>query len=182
MILLDTSGLLANYDRRDRHHAESAKILAHPQRRILSPFVLADLDYLVAQVAGQYAELVVLEDVARGAYQLEAFSAVDIVAAKTIIERYADLRLGLADASISGISASCVGRAGSHSGSSPRIPANQQDFVSPIPTPHIASGSFAARARMASLTVENLLAALNEARPPNLVNPDVLTRTRGAAR
>ena len=48
-----------------------------------------------------------------------------------------------------------------------------------IVTPHIASGSFATRARMATLAVENLLAALNGARPPNLVNPDVLGHTRG---
>ncbi len=100
MILVDTSGLLANYDRRDRHHAEVARVLAQPQHRILSPFVLAELDYLVGQIAGQAAELVVLEDVARGAYQLESFSATDIAAARAVIERYADLRLGLADASI----------------------------------------------------------------------------------
>jgi uncharacterized protein len=100
VILLDTSGLLANYDRRDRHHAEAAPILARPQLRILSPFVLAELDYLVAEIAGQPTELVVLEDVARGAYRLEPFSAADTATAKAIIERYADLRLGLADASI----------------------------------------------------------------------------------
>jgi predicted nucleic acid-binding protein len=100
VILLDTSGLLANYDRSDRRHGDVARILARPQRRILSPFVLAELDYLVAQVAGQAAELIVLEDVARGAYQLEPFDAANVAAARTVIERYADLRLGLADASI----------------------------------------------------------------------------------
>ncbi|MBI3974173.1 MAG: PIN domain-containing protein [Chloroflexi bacterium] len=100
MILVDTSGLIANYDRRDRHHAAVARILAQPQRRILSPFVLAELDYLIAEIAGQQGELVVLEDVARGAYRLEPFGAADVAAARVVIERYADLRLGLADASI----------------------------------------------------------------------------------
>jgi len=100
VILLDTSGLLANYDRRDRHHHAVARLLARPQRRILSPFVLAELDYLIAQIAGQAAELLVLEDVARGAYRLEALGAADVAAARAIIERYADLHLGLADASI----------------------------------------------------------------------------------
>ena len=47
-----------------------------------------------------------------------------------------------------------------------------------IVTPHIASGSFATRARMASLAVENMLAALNGQRPPNLVNPEVLDKPR----
>lgn len=100
MILLDTGGLLANYDRSDRYHAQAAAILAHPQRRLLSPFVLAELDYLVMKIAGQSAELLVLEEVARGAYELESFSAADIIVAKAVIERYADLNLGLADASI----------------------------------------------------------------------------------
>jgi len=100
VILLDTSGLLANYDRSDRHHAAVVNILARPERRILSPFVLAELAYLVAEIAGQTSELTVLEDVAIGAYQLEAFDAADIATARTIIQQYTDLRLGLADASI----------------------------------------------------------------------------------
>jgi len=100
MILLDTSGLLANYDRSDQYHDAVARILARPQRRILSPFALAELDYLIAEIAGQDAELVVLEDVARGAYQLASFAAADVAEAKAVISRYADLHLGLADASL----------------------------------------------------------------------------------
>jgi predicted nucleic acid-binding protein len=100
VILLDTSGLLANYDRRDRHHAAVVPLLQRPQRRILSPFVLAELDYLVAQIAGQAAELTVLDDVADGAYELAPLSAADIGVARALIARYADLQLGLADASI----------------------------------------------------------------------------------
>jgi len=100
VILVDTSGLLANYDRSDEHHAAVARTLARPQRRILSPFVLAELDYLIEQIAGQAVELAVLDDVARGVYELEEFRSADVAAAVAIIERYADLRLGLADASV----------------------------------------------------------------------------------
>ncbi len=100
MLLVDTSGLLANYDRCDRHHTGAARVLASPQRRLLSPFVLAELDYLVAQVGGQEAELVVLDDVARGVFELAPFTADDVSAAQRIIQRYASLQLGLADASI----------------------------------------------------------------------------------
>jgi hypothetical protein len=59
-----------------------------------------ELDNQVGRIGGQTAQLVVLEDVARGAYQLEPFGAADIAAARTIIERYADLQLGLTDASL----------------------------------------------------------------------------------
>jgi predicted nucleic acid-binding protein len=101
VIVLDTSGLLSVLDDRQPLHAACASVVAHARPPlILSPFVLAELDYLVAQVAGQAAELIVLEDVARGAYQLEPFDAANVAAARTVIERYADLRLGLADASI----------------------------------------------------------------------------------
>ena len=37
---------------------------------------------------------------ARGVYQLEPFGGADVAAAMAVIERYADLGLGLADASI----------------------------------------------------------------------------------
>ena len=42
-----------------------------------------------------------------------------------------------------------------------------------ILTPHIASASFATRARMATMCAENLTAALRRERPPNVVNPEV---------
>ncbi len=40
-------------------------------------------------------------------------------------------------------------------------------------TPHIASASFATRARMATMCAENLSAALRREKPPNVVNPEV---------
>jgi predicted nucleic acid-binding protein len=100
VILVDTSGLPANYDRRDRWHADAVRALLVSQRRILSPFVLAELDYLVGKVGGQDAALTVLDDVAHGAYELAPFTTADVVTARGVIVRYADLHLGLADASI----------------------------------------------------------------------------------
>jgi predicted nucleic acid-binding protein len=77
-----------------------ARALSVPQRRLLSPFVLAEVDYLISRAGGHRAEQIVLQDVARGAFQLEAFSNGDVGACSAIIEQYADLELGLADASI----------------------------------------------------------------------------------
>lgn len=67
---------------------------------MLSPFVLAELDYLLATRVGQAAERALLAEVGRGVYGLETFDAEDIAAAERIIGRYADLHLGLADASL----------------------------------------------------------------------------------
>ena len=101
MILLDTSGLLAAIDGGQRHHAAAARSLkAARAPLLLSPFVLAELDYLLATRVGLNAELALLGEVARGAYQLATFSADDVTAASGVIERYRSLELGLADASI----------------------------------------------------------------------------------
>lgn len=101
MILLDTSGLLAALDASQRNHAASASALAAVEAPLLlSPFVLAELDYLIASRIGVAAELALLDEVARGAYQLEPLSADDVAVARTFVEHYQDQAIGLADASI----------------------------------------------------------------------------------
>ena len=44
--------------------------------------------------------MALLDEVVRGAYQLDSFSAEDVERAGQIMKRYADLRIGLADASV----------------------------------------------------------------------------------
>ena len=101
MILLDTSGLLAAIDSSQRQHADAAAALGAARAPLLlSPFVLAELDYLLATRVGQGAELALLDEVARGAYRLEPFGAADVASAREVVARYADLEIGLADASI----------------------------------------------------------------------------------
>ena len=101
MILLDTSGLLSALDESQRYHHECATLLGEASPPLLlSPFVLAELDYLLMRHIGQHAQAALLEEVARGAYQLELFSAADVARAKEVVEQYADLEIGLADASI----------------------------------------------------------------------------------
>lgn len=101
MILLDTSGLLSAIDASQTHHAAAAKALrgAEPPL-LLSPFVLAELDYLLATRVGSRAEIALLDEVAEGVYQLEPFGREDVRRASEVVSRYPDLDLGLADASI----------------------------------------------------------------------------------
>jgi predicted nucleic acid-binding protein len=101
VILLDTSGLLSAIDGSQRHHADCAAALSRASPPLLlSPFVLAELDYLLSQHVGPDAQIALLDEVARGAYQLEPFGPADVAAAREILEKYASLRIGLADASI----------------------------------------------------------------------------------
>jgi hypothetical protein len=101
VILLDTSGLLAAIDASQRHHAACRSALeAARGPLLLSPFVLAELDYLLLTRVGEAAELALLDEVARGAYQLEPFEAEHVAAARAVLARYVTLGIGLADASI----------------------------------------------------------------------------------
>ncbi|HTE61287.1 MAG TPA: PIN domain-containing protein [Solirubrobacteraceae bacterium] len=55
---------------------------------------------MIATRVGAGAERALLDEVARGAYRLEPFDAGDVAAARDVIQRYGDMELGLADASI----------------------------------------------------------------------------------
>ncbi len=94
VILLDTSGLLAAIDRAQHTHQHAARAVTGATRPLLpcSPFVLAELDYLLATRVGEAARTRLLGEVARGAYDLAPFDSRDVRAASTIIQRYADLR------------------------------------------------------------------------------------------
>jgi uncharacterized protein len=73
---------------------------AEARSLVLSPFVLAELDYLMATRSGVGAELRMLEDVANGVYRLAEFTPRDIGQAAEVVTQYKDLNIGLADASI----------------------------------------------------------------------------------
>lgn len=101
MIILDTSGLLAAIDGSQRqHHAAVAVLRQEGGPFLLSPFVLAELDYLLATRVSAAAAAALLQQVAGGAYRLESMDAHDIARAADVIGRYRDLELGLADASL----------------------------------------------------------------------------------
>jgi len=101
VIVLDTSGLLAAIDGSQRQHAAAAAaIRAATGPLLLSPFVLAELDYLLSTRVSQDAAIALLDQVAAGAYRLEPMAADDIARASEIVLRYRDLQLGLADASL----------------------------------------------------------------------------------
>jgi hypothetical protein len=100
-MLLDTSGLLAAIDRSQAEHDACADVLRRcTGPLLLSPFVLAELDYLLATRVGADAEVALLEEVGRSTYTLESFDAAAVGEAAAVVRRYATLHVGLADASI----------------------------------------------------------------------------------
>ena len=67
---------------------------------LLSPFVLAEVDYLLATRVGREAQLDFLKEIERGAFQLIEFDSAAVAGAIEVIEAYQDLDIGLAEASI----------------------------------------------------------------------------------
>ena len=100
MIIADTSGLVAFFSETGQHHEAVTKWLEkNDDVMVVSPYVIAELDYLVATRKGVDAELAVLKELAGGAYELATMNAEDLIAARAVIARYRDLDIGLADAS-----------------------------------------------------------------------------------
>lgn len=100
MIVADTSGVFAALDRSQRLHEAARTIVAAGEAIVLSPFVLAELDYLLATRISVSASIELLRDVEEGAYELAPFTSEDVGEARGIVESYHDLGIGIADASI----------------------------------------------------------------------------------
>ncbi len=101
-LICDTSGLVAYFDRSDKYHsAVSDAIESDYGPFIISPYVVAELDYIVVTRRGIDAEIAMLEELSSDAWKLATFDASAIASARQIVERYRDQKIGLTDASLS---------------------------------------------------------------------------------
>ncbi len=99
-MIVDTSALLAFFDTDEPdHQAVSAVLGMATEPLVVSPYVVAELDFLVASRLGVSAELAVLQELTGGAWDLPAIDLEGLATIHTIIERYADQNVGVADAS-----------------------------------------------------------------------------------
>lgn len=101
MIVVDTSGVLALKDEaHPDHEAVAVVIRANATDFLLSPFVLAECDYMLATRLGPAAAREFIGEVSDGAFTLVDFDTGDVAAAAGILDRYTDLNVGIADASL----------------------------------------------------------------------------------
>lgn len=101
MIIADTSGLLASFNDREPQHQRVRRCLDETtEALVISPYVLAELDYLVSARIGVAAEVAMLRELTSPAYDLATVSAADLAAAADIVERYHESNIGLTDASL----------------------------------------------------------------------------------
>ncbi|MDF1522777.1 MAG: PIN domain-containing protein [Trueperaceae bacterium] len=101
MIVADTSGLVALFNRSEPSHAAVVEaVRATRAPLVVSPFVVAEVDRLVATRVGARAAVAVLRELAGGAYVLPALDEDDLRVAADVMERYVDQAIGVADASL----------------------------------------------------------------------------------
>jgi predicted nucleic acid-binding protein len=100
-LIVDSGGLLAALDSRQKNHADFVGAVQNARGPLLiSPFVLAELDYMIGHHYGRDDQLAFLDEVDRGAYRLEEFAGKDFSRAKQSVGEYPYLSgFGIADAS-----------------------------------------------------------------------------------
>ena len=100
-IVCDTSGLLAFFDAAEAYNRPVADVIAaEPGPFVVSPFVLAELDFLLATRRGATAEIAALSELASGAWELATFDVSDLRRTAEVVGRYRDQEIGLTDASL----------------------------------------------------------------------------------
>ncbi len=101
MIIADTSGLLALFNQREPRHAQVRSAVVDGEGPlVVSPYVVAELDYLVTTRLGVDAQLAVLDELAAGAYDLACLDVADLRQCREMVLRYRDLDIGVTDASL----------------------------------------------------------------------------------
>jgi uncharacterized protein len=99
--LVDTGVLYAAIDRSDAHHEKSARLLSTLASRLLVPTtVLTETSWHVEKHLGAKAEAAFLESMAGGELEMAELLPADLLRASALVRTYADLRLGLVDASV----------------------------------------------------------------------------------
>lgn len=100
MIVVDTSIIVAYMNATDDHHVRVAEWVDQiGDDLVTTPLIVAEADHLVGSRGGARALSALRSDLAAGAYLVEWWSGA-MPGAVEVAERYADIGLGLADASL----------------------------------------------------------------------------------
>lgn len=99
-IIADTGALVAVYDDTDAHHTAVRTFLSSfEEQLVVPPLVLAELDYLLAVRVGEANRAAVMRELVETTIVAE-FTQDMFKTAAEIAAGYADLKLGLTDASV----------------------------------------------------------------------------------
>ncbi|MCX6434350.1 MAG: PIN domain-containing protein [Actinobacteria bacterium] len=100
MIILDTSALYAYFRADDPDHVSVVDVMNSGRELVVSPYVVAELDYLLTRRAGTRAEIRMLAELSSGAFELPVLGAGDLITCAEVIGRFPDQSIGVTDASL----------------------------------------------------------------------------------
>lgn len=103
-MIVDTSVLYAFFVGTEPAH-DAVTELVHREagvgnELVVSPFVIAELDYLVTNRFGVTAERAALDELSNGAWAIPRVSPEDLHSIADVVTRYSDPRIGATDASL----------------------------------------------------------------------------------
>lgn len=100
-LIVDAGALYAQADADEPRHAAVAAVLqAEREALVTSELAVAEADRLILERLGVHVELAFIDDLAEGTFMVECLTRDEIRTARALVERYRDLRIGLADASL----------------------------------------------------------------------------------
>jgi uncharacterized protein len=100
-LIADSGAIYALYDARDQHHSAVADLIGGEPETIIVPMaIVAEIDYLLRVRLGNRAVLRFLEGIRIGGYVLEPLTPLDVNRCISLVQTYANLNLGIADASV----------------------------------------------------------------------------------
>lgn len=100
-LLVDAGALYAQADADEPGHGAVRAILERERETLVTTeLAVAEADYLILDRLGPDVELAFLEDLAEGTYVVECLDQAQLRAARDLVGKYRDLRIGLADASL----------------------------------------------------------------------------------
>ncbi|SDX10324.1 hypothetical protein SAMN05421504_102317 [Amycolatopsis xylanica] len=101
MIVVDTGPIIAMINANDDRHAECAELLATVRGPLFLPEpLLGEIGYLLGTRCGPQAEAAFIRDTVSGAIEVVSLTRPDRARVADLIEKYGDLPLGTADASV----------------------------------------------------------------------------------
>jgi len=100
-LLIDAGGLYAQANADEPRHAAVAQVLREERQTIVTTeLAVAEADYLILDRLGVDVELAFLDDLVAGTFVVDCLVRDELQLARRLVERYRDLRIGLADASL----------------------------------------------------------------------------------
>ncbi len=100
MLIVDTGPLVATADRGDPDHAACDELLEVSAPLVTTALVIAEAAFLIARNVGIAGEVALAADVAEGRLVVAELTGADWIRVHGLVDRYADLGLGMTDASV----------------------------------------------------------------------------------